>query len=208
MGIEMEKKTSHMQTKIADLQSILRMERTYLIQRLEIPYGEDYDNPFTFGAGMRHGGLQDDTFRMLNGIFSFSYMGAAQYEFGAIPRSLGAIAEQAEKGNLTSGKVVVNNSQIKKAEVFYICREAIEEGVKEIIKKLAQGESWHQRGEKIRTRDFVGLNNVLKDGKAKEGKLEPGDLAGWLELDNDFMFFADKKMFEKTAVLFGLRSQS
>lgn len=71
------------------------MKNSYLIQRLRKPYGRD--NPFSFGGGLRNGGLSDEAMDILRGVFSFDYMGAAEFEFGAVPKALQGIAKDADQ---------------------------------------------------------------------------------------------------------------
>ena len=76
------------------LELLKEMKRTYLIQRLEKPRTlkiagvELKDNPFSFGGGLRNGGLSKDATDLLRPLFSFDYMGAAEFEFGAVPEAL------------------------------------------------------------------------------------------------------------------------
>ena len=78
------------------------MKSSWLIQRLNKPYGENpfglKDNPFAFGGGLVNGGLSHEAMDILRGIFSFDYMGAAEFEFGAVPKALQTIAANA--GNM------------------------------------------------------------------------------------------------------------
>lgn len=65
-------------------------KQPYLIQRIEPPI--TFINPFSFGGGLRNGGLLPEAMSLLKGIFSFDYMGSAEFEYGAIPNSLDHIA--------------------------------------------------------------------------------------------------------------------
>lgn len=57
------------------------LKQTYLVQRLNRPTN-GYDNPFSFGGGLKNGGLSEDAMKLLRPIFSFDYMGSAEFEFG------------------------------------------------------------------------------------------------------------------------------
>jgi hypothetical protein len=70
----------------------MELNNTWLIQRLEKSHG-NYDNPFSFGGGLKNGGLSPDAMNLLRPIFSFDYMGSAEFEFGAIPKSLKYMAD-------------------------------------------------------------------------------------------------------------------
>ena len=58
--------------------------RPYLIQRLE--KSKNYVNPFSFGGGLVNGGLSKDAMSLLKPIFSFDYMGSAEFDFGVLPK--------------------------------------------------------------------------------------------------------------------------
>ena len=177
------------ETEAAQLDGLRRestMNQTRLIQRLEIPREKEHDNPFAFGADLKRGGFKKKTYAMLSKIFVFDYMGAAEYKWGAVPESLGKIWDYGTQKELTAG--VLN---LEEGAVFYICNRRIEKETRTVIKRIAHGG--------IRTRDYVGLREAVKNRDRR-----PGDLAGWIELDNSFMFFVDKPMFEKSAKLFGM----
>lgn len=158
------------------------MVRSFLIQRLNKPTPP---NPFSFGGGLSNGGLSGVTTSVLSGIFSFDYMGAAEFEFGAIPVALQFIATQAKKKKITSGKI---------GDIFYICPNSYRDGVLDIIVRLLADES------SLGLKEHCGLADHF-DNKA----LYDGETLGWLELDNGFMFFVDQEMFEKTKLLFGIQ---
>ncbi len=175
------------ETEAAQLSGLRResvMSQTRLIQRLEIPREKELDNPFTFGAGLEHGGLNKKAYANLSKIFAFDYMGAAEYEWGAIPESLGKMWDAGSRKELVAGVL-----KLEEGDVFYICNKQIEREMRTVIKRIAHGG--------IRTRDYVGLREAMKNKDRK-----PGELAGWIELDNSFMFFVDRPMFEKSAKLF------
>lgn len=180
------------------------MESSYLIQRLKRPYGRV--NPFSFGGGLRNGGLSDEAMDLLTGIFSFDYMGAAEFEFGAVPKALQKIAKSADDYQAFSFFIPLNkvakswrDKSIEKpvgdATVYVICNK---NDVKEIttrIKKFAA----------------ENYNGNLKESTRLQGALRPledwdTEVMGWLELDNGFFFFTDKEMWEKVAELFGVEA--
>lgn len=169
-----------------------KMKLTYLIQRLCKPIG--HPNPFAFGeAGLRNGGLSDEAMAQLKGIFSFDYMGAAEFEWGAVPAALKFIAEQASKRTPLFSKKDCVTSGVHSG-VYYICPRPYEEGVKTIITTLLENER------SLDLKEYCGLAERVKDpqGYKKEN-------VGWLELDNGFFFFTDVEMYEKTKLLFGVK---
>ena len=159
---------------------------TYLVQRLNKPR-PGYDNPFCFGGGLRNGGLSEDAMKLLRPIFSFDYMGSAEFEFGAIPQCFQSIAKNIKQYSVH--EIVIN-----KMPVYIICKDDVKELVDETIKELAK--------DKIRCKGWTGFNQAL--GLSKYSKKEDCRTLGWLELDNEFLFFVNKEMAENTAQIFGM----
>jgi hypothetical protein len=181
------------------------MQRSWLVQRLGAPRG--FDNPFSFGGGLRNGGLSDDAMTLLRSIFSFEYMGAAEFEFGAVPEALSKLAKHAE--HLTASSMSIPLAQVAKpwsdrtktipsddAEVYTLCHRADLETAHLRILAWAAGD----RDQDFATKERIGLSDVLRPGTYIP------DTCGWLELNNGFMFFTDRTMWEKTCSLFGIEA--
>lgn len=178
------------------------MEGSYLIQRLKKPYGRV--NPFSFGGGLRNGGLSDEAMNLLTGIFSFDYMGAAEFEFGAVPKALQKMAKNADQYLVTtlsfplkevakSWRDKSTKPPVGDATIYVICRKEDVQEVHDRIKQFAA----------------ENYNKNLKESTRLQEALRPledwdTEVRGWLELDNGFFFFTDKEMCEKTAELFGI----
>jgi hypothetical protein len=170
------------------------MKHTWLIQRLKQPerpwkVGDNIvkDNPFSFGGGVKNGGLSDKAMDLIRDIFSFDYMGAAEFEWGAVPAAILFIGEQSLKHNLIASRTECHKDEI----VFYICPT---EYRTEVINRI------HDiREDKLQLCEWAGLNYYFDDKK-----YTPKNTVGWLELDNGFMFFVDRIMFDKTCKLFGI----
>jgi hypothetical protein len=201
-------------------------ERTWLIQRLCKPMQREgrfmpASGPFTFGGGKRHGGLSEVAVAMLGTIFSFDYMGAAEFEFGAVADAISALVEAFHHGTGQTGMIDTAKWKPKPHhEIFYICRKADEEYVKTIIPTLAAfGLKYELYGSFKESAEERAGRETLRDGGLKIGskKQSAGDLRlkegvrfadalydmdagryiGWLELDNKFVFFTDKEAFDK-----------
>lgn len=158
------------------------MERSRLIQRLNKPAPP---TPFAFGGGLPNGGLPEQAAKTISAIFSFDYMGAAEFEYGAVPAALQFIAVQARKRKIVAGKI---------GDIYYLCPKSYKNGVLDIIVRLLADEST------LRLNEHCGLaDHFNKNAPYHRGTL------GWLELDNGFMFFVDQEMFEKTKSLFGIK---
>lgn len=179
------------------------MERSWLVQRLKKPAGRD--NVFSFGGGLRNGGLSDEAMGMLRGVFSFDYMGAAEYEFGAVPEAL-------QRMGKASGELVAFSFAIALADVVPDWRDKrpAPEGDATVY-VLCCGD-WREEAEaRIRgwATDPAGKDNRLKESPRLAPTLRPhsewdGDIVGWLELTNGFMFFTDRAMWEGASKLFGV----
>lgn len=184
---------------------------SYSIQRLDPPRsGVDalrLDNPFTFGGGYKNGGLSDEAMDLLRDIFAFDYMGAAEFEFGEVPKALQQIARKGEEGQLAAWAFEILYSQVakpsrdeanppaprSKATIYVLCPlEWIDEAEERITALAGKNPP--------RTKAWVGLAEVLRPG---EGGYER-PTRGWLEIDNGYFFFTDREMWVKTARLFGV----
>jgi hypothetical protein len=162
------------------------MEHTWLVQRLRKP--QNFDNPFSFGGGYRNGGLSDEAMSLIKGVWSFDYMGSAEFEFGEVPKALQKIAQYSEAGKAVTGQV----SLIK--PVYYFCEKDMKSGVEEVIRKIAND------------KQILKEPTFLKE--ALEGNGHFQDHKGWLELDNGFMFFVCNEMYKKSLDLFGIKREN
>jgi hypothetical protein len=175
--------------------------KAHLVQRLRIPYAKAVDNPFTFGMmSHQHGCFTDEAWKIVNQAFAFDYMGAAEYEWGAVPKALEAMWQAGQDGHLVWGELDVKYPKrpgkkgLADGIVFYLCRCDDRQAVRRLIKRIALGNYRHSR-------DAILLDDALRRNESK-----PRDRAGWLDLDNCLMFFVDRKMFEDTLKLLGLIS--
>ncbi len=184
------------------------MEKSYLIQRLKTPVDTNnilskIVNAFSFGGGLTNGGMSKEAMDLLSPIFSFDYMGASEYEWGVVPKVLERIVKNIK--NYVPEKIEVaykygheysfltekkRGTKFGKNIVYILCpKEDISE-IKDRISDWAIGKS--------ETRDSIGLDASL----AVPDKTR---VRGWLELDNGFLFFTDKEMFEKLCKLLQIK---
>jgi hypothetical protein len=171
------------------------LSESWLVQRLETPsrgFGPlGVDNPFSFGGGYKNGGLSDDAMALLRDIFSFDYMGAAEFEFGAVPEALQGIAACAGRDKLGAWTTEVDGHTI-----YVIAPDDLQQQIDERIAAFANDYGANYYRLKEPTRLYGVLHNEPYTDR----------LGGWLELDNRFMFFTNREMAHKTAALFGIEA--
>lgn len=187
------------------------MRRTWLVQRLNPPrQGQmaGIAEAFSFGGCYRNGGLSPEAMDVLRPIFSFDYMGAAEFEFGAVPKALSALAQAAgKKGrglatfslSIPLADVAPHRSERKSknvptgsATVYVLCPKEWADETEARIRSLAA----RPHGE---VKEPTHLSDVLRPA----GDYTP-KTCGWLELDNGWMFFTDREMWAKTCAAFGV----
>lgn len=187
------------------------MEKSRLIQILLKPYKktggilDNSDNPFAFGGGLKNGRLTDEAMDIIKDIFRFEYMGSAEFEFGAVQEALNKLV--VNQLSLISGSFKTKYKYIRpywreepekiyegSEKIYYICINEHKEEVKKRIKRWALGRGWKE------TKAPIWLNMGMAEPNRDEEY--PDDPCGWLELDNGFMFFVDKEMYEKCCELF------
>jgi hypothetical protein len=178
-----------------------KMNRTWLIQRLNKPYETENNmtklaNAFSFGGGLVNGGLSKEAMTLLSPLFNFDYMGSAEFEFGSVPETLSKIVKNRKDYIDFSMPIKFKYKEWKTKEtktgvhdVFIICDKKDKDEIVERISKFAKDDCYGD------TKETVNLNSALANSEYRER------LIGWLELDNGYMFFKDKKIGKKTADL-------
>jgi len=175
---------------------------SHLIQRLTKPFQmkiADHvikDNPFSFGGGLKNGGLTEEGMVLIRDIFGFDYMGSAEFEWGAVPQALKKIIENAEKLIDFEVDVDVNVHRWEKdkkaklnVKMYVLCPKEMETYVKELLKVM--GKDIHS----LSWQEVPWYDSCFDSSSSSR-------VEGWLELDNGFFFFKDKEMFDKTKALF------
>lgn len=169
------------------------MERSWLIQRLHKSFvgGNELQNSFlsslAFGGGIVNGGFSKAAMGILKKVFEFDYMGSAEFEWGAVPAAISFLANEAAKGALVYGELVLNGTE----NVYFISPVTYRNEVVKRITELRKDER------ELRLKEHCGLKRYFEsqDEFCKWN-------VGWIEIDNGFMFFVDKEMYEKTKELF------
>ena len=184
------------------------MTKSWLVQRLEKPAFQ-VGSPFAFGGGLKNGGLSDDAMNLLGGIFQFDYMGAAEFEWGAVPKALKRMAANAaSRDGLVTGSFKLAVDDIAEAThgapasidwetttIWFISPPGCEKEVEKRIRKWASSRYDNDLKEETL------LSSVLRPSKTHMPRTK-----GWFELDNGFMFFVDEEMWRKTCQLFGVEA--
>lgn len=161
------------------------MKNVYLVQRINAPQG--VINPFAFGGGKVNGGFALDAMKQLRNIISFDYMGAAEFEWGAVPTAFEAL--------FTSKPIKTEIQEVDKW-IGVICSEDLKLEAIAWIKEAAHGRHGHLK-------EHLGLKEALEGKKHTNTK-------GWIKIEKDksceepFMFFVDKEMFENICKLFNV----
>jgi len=174
------------------------------IQRLTKPRlrdGKPVANPFSFGGGYANGGLSDEAMEVLGPLCQFDYMGASEFEHGALPLALQAMAQNKKLTTFSTEVRVPKNKNAFKHEaegpcvdtVYVLCPEDWRDEVTERIEGFAKKEDMRK------TRCAVQLERSIRI-RAK-GTTEPGAL-GWIEINNGYAFFIDEAMWKGFCEIF------
>ena len=163
------------------------LKHTYLVQRLCKPRHESVAEAFSFGGGFKNGGFSDEAMNLLRPVFSFDYMGSAEFEFGAVPEFFSKLVQHREEYDFF--ETDVNNTTI-----YIMGKKEFKDETIQRVQDLAHKKSNHPTKEAVGLDTATGLNKYVKQSDNR--------FVGWLELDNTFAFFCDKEVFEKFKALF------
>lgn len=172
------------------------LKPSWLVQRLNPPLkfnpGQEAARKETlaFGGGLLNGGLNPEAHKMLSYIFSFDYMGAAEFEWGIVPSCLEFLATTASQpGNLVCGKISIASCP---KTIYYLCHTAHSSQIEARIVSFIEPN--HSS-----SKEQIKLNNALEAAPSF-----PCRTVGWLDCSNGFFFFIDKNMWEETCAMFGV----
>lgn len=177
------------------------MREPYLIQRLKKPFKlnepsdmmKAFSEAFSFGGGKVRGGISKEAWEVLSRIWRYDYMGSAEFEFGAVPQSLDRVIGLREENKLVKFEFNViakrfnyktDKQETADAVVYIVCEEQHKAKVEIYIKALAN------TNEAFITKEYVGL------GESICGQEYHKDTVGWHDIDNDYLFFTDKEMYD------------
>lgn len=192
----------------------MEWKHPHLIQRLQPPHKGQ--TPIiewpAFGAG-GHGGFSDEARALLKKLWRFDYMGAAEFEFGAVPEALHKLANSRTdlvRGSLVQSVTADVDRRTRKstdttprepprkveATVYFICRKEHVGDLTSMIRILLKD----NYPKDMYFKERVSIRNVV----LKPAEEHYPDYVGWLGLDPAFLFFTDKEMFDNACNLFGV----
>lgn len=208
--------------------------KTWLIQRLNRPYERTERGDFLAKASEVFGGgslqMSEDGKKVIRDAFSFDYMGAAEFEWGAVPNALQGLAR--DHKDLIAFPFPVSSSHIapnywRESIAWKERRKELDAakkaGTKPPRKKKPKFGDIEDATLYVLCRDrheayvkkvilMCASDNIrLKESTCMKDALDPEPsanyrerLGGWFELDNGFFFFKDREMWERTCALFGV----
>ena len=167
----------------------MEFKKSYLIQRLRKPH--ESCEVFSFGGGLVNGGLSPDAMKLIRPLCSFDYMGASEFEWGAVPNALKKLVGLIDEGDpLASKTISIWPKQIEKSNHYKIGADKVRRGVFKIhvvyvktmldkaairVRALAEDES------KFTLCERPGIGSRVLWTR------ESDDVIGWLELENGWL---------------------
>jgi hypothetical protein len=134
---------------------------------------------FSFGGGLKNGGLSEEAMEILNPIMRFDYMGSAEFEFGALPEALNKMLQTGFSRFLIKDVEAEN----KKADLHLFCNLEIKEEMESRLRAIAK--------DKLDLKEPARINKMIEAYGDPEGT-HPRfveDLIGGIELDNGAIYF-------------------
>jgi len=160
-----------------------------------------------FGGGNL--GMGEEAWNLLDRLCRFDYMGAAEYEFGAVREAFDGLITR--PGGLTSFSQGIGPQQRKLSYKRGYSRETLPPAKNVVVFGIYPAKSsayYHERV--LRLVEDEGPFSV-KGGAAIAESFDPITYSGrtdytvgWLEIDNGFMFFSDETMWRGFCELFSV----
>lgn len=194
--------------------------RTWLVQRLVKPFPKQHTdtplgrlaNAFSFGGGMVNGGMSKEAMAAISEIFRFDYMGAAEYEFGDVPKAFAALAELRKNGQLCCFKVAVTGSKAKDEHTVVPARHDVwffsadtPEMRQYCTLWIVQQLEGRDAPREVQTRDRTHIQERLNPRQSDLRWRSSVETIGGIALGNNpFCYFMDVEPSRKFAELLGL----
>lgn len=202
-------------TRTGDPVKISKLRSTHLVQRLLPPTKSRLGGiaPHrVFGVAML--GLSEKAWDVLDEVCTIDYMGAAEYEFGTLPKSLREFVALSKAGALRSFAFALAPHErklssdrtwwgtkkplppAKTVTLYGFCKESDLGEVQDRVRALAnEDKSFYVKG-------GTNLVDSLDLTRREAGRV----VCGWLELDNLFVFFSDREMWSGFCEIFGVEA--
>ena len=192
----------------------MKLKRSNLVQRLKAPYkegglGRKLGAAFAFGGGLVNGGLSPEAMELLGPIFRFDYMGASEFEHGAVPKAIASLVSMINPDDPFESKTIEvypsdvvdqpfygkhteRRTEPLEIHVLYV-RSQLGEAA-ERVRELAVQETIQDPMER------TGLNKrvVCVDGNDGDDPI-----TGWLDLDNGWFATTSDEMRDGLLKLLG-----
>lgn len=184
------------------------IKKSWRLQRLlDPPEDPGKINPGNFGVvgnnetkgtigGFTHGELKD-----IQKVFSFEPMMAVEYERGDVPGAIEVLRrEKLAFLSVALGTAAMKIPKYRRKEfnvpedvgAYVICRDEDRHYIPKRVIAIMKG--------RVRLRDDPMIYESFFD--LADGKPSPEAKSGWLELENPFMFFPEKEMFDNVRGMF------
>jgi hypothetical protein len=112
----------------------------------------------------------------IESILSFDYMGSSEFEWGALPKSVGRIRDKINTYTYL-------DIPIKDKVISVFCKETQKYEAKMYLEELAEN--------KMRLQEFSAFNNYINDDGYFKDKFD-----FWWDIENDLMFWKKNVEFE------------
>ena len=119
----------------------------------------------------------ESTHQGIASILSFDYMGSAEFEWGALPKSLKRIRENLEQ-------YVYVDIHIKNKVITVLCKESQQFDMKLYLLKLSKGEP--------RLKEFSAFDSYINDKGYYKDRFD-----FWWDIGNHLMFWKKNPVFEE-----------
>lgn len=116
----------------------------------------------------------------IDSLIRFDYMGSAEFEFGALPKSLKRMTSRLDAYELLSVQAMVD---VNNSPVYVYCQEEMFPSIVKILPALAE--------RSVRLKEFSGFDAHFKGGDDDEYWRRRVNF--WWDIDHDFMFFFGKE---------------
>ncbi len=163
------------------------LNNTWLVQRLNMPLKDsNFINPFNPSINS----IPEKALKLLQTLFTIDYMGAAEFEFGAIPKSLSIILSN--EFNFIPFRVTLED----KYTCYVYCKEEVKDEVVERVKEL------FKKNSSIRLKEYSNFRESYIKPVYQNTHYQAKTI-GWLELDNNFFIFKTKELMNAWLKLIG-----